>query len=90
MNREWLSIDTLPPPGERPGRVLVIVEGSQSHSGCNWFRANYGFARTQNDGFYPDDIRRIECDDHMDPGSGVVTHWMRIDLPPIPQFTQDV
>ena len=83
----WEDIETLPPPGMRPGRVFVVVEGWQSHSGGQWFRAHWGIARTQNDGFYPDDIARIEADDYMDAGSGRVTHWMRCDLPPCPQFT---
>ena len=85
--REWLDISTLPPPGERPGRVFVVVEGEQVHSGCRWLRAQPGIARTQNDGFYPDDIARIEAEDHMDRGTGKVTHWMPLDLPPCPQFT---
>lgn len=87
MTRKWRDIDTLPPPGERPGRVFVVVEGGQCHSGHEWLRARAGIARTQNDGFYPDDIRRIEKEDMMDAGSGRVTHWMPLDLPPCPQFT---
>lgn len=83
---EWIDVSELPPPGERPGRVLVVVEGWQTHSGITWLRAACGFARTQNDGFYPEDIERIEESDHMDRGSGKVTHWMRVDLPPCPQF----
>jgi hypothetical protein len=81
---KWQHIDTLPEPGHRPGRVFVIVEGHESHSGSLWTRRNAGIARTQNDGFYPEDIRRIEADDHMDRGSGRVTYWMPWCLPPFP------
>jgi hypothetical protein len=81
---EWLSVDTLPPPGERPGRVFVIVQGEETHSGATWARARAGIARTQNDGFYPEDIERIEVEDHMDRGTGEVTHWMPWCLPPFP------
>jgi len=81
---EWMPANTLPPPGERQGRVFVVVEGSQSHSGINWQRQKAGLARTQNDGFYPEDIAAIEADDHMDPGTGEVTYWMPWCLPPIP------
>ena len=85
---EWQPIDTLPPPGERPGRVFVVVEGNQQHSGLNWFRQHAGIARTQNAGFYPDDIAAIEAQDHMDPGSGVVTHWMPWHLQPLPHRSE--
>lgn len=81
---EWLSIETLPPPGERPGRVFVIVEGHQEHSNRLWTRRRAGEARTRNDGFNPDDIAKIEADDLMDPGTGKVTHWMPWVLPSIP------
>lgn len=81
---EWLPIDTLPPPGERPGRCFVVVEGSKYHSDAIWRRQRAGVARTQNDGFYPLDIAAIEADDHMDPGTGKVTFWMPWCLPPIP------
>ena len=43
----WQAIETLPPPGERPGRVFVIVEGSKSHSGVCWRRQEVGIAATQ-------------------------------------------
>lgn len=86
-SRKWLPVSDLPPPGERPGRVFVVVEGSESHSDQIWMRARFGIARTQNDGFYSEDIRRIEEQDHMDYGTGEVTHWMPLDMPPCPQFT---
>lgn len=85
MQTEWKSIDTLPPPGERPGKVWVLVSGHQHHSGMCWARRMAGLARTHNEGFEDADISRIEEDDHMDPGSGVVTHWLPISLPPYPQ-----
>jgi len=81
---KWLPADTLPPPGERPGRVFIVVTGSQHHSGVHWCRSKAGVARTQNDGFNPEDIRRIEEEDLMDPGTGEVTYWMPWRLPPIP------
>lgn len=87
---EWRDIDTLPPPGHRPGKVWVIVEGYQTHSGSDWFRAKAGIARTDNDGIYADDVAAIEREDHMRPGSGKVTHWMPIELPPLPQYRRDI
>jgi hypothetical protein len=78
---EWMPINTLPPPGERPGTVWVIVEGSQRHSGMNWYRQKAGLARTHNQGFEDEDIRLIEKQDHMDLGTGRVTHWLPIKLP---------
>jgi hypothetical protein len=82
---EWQPIETLPAPGERPGLVFVIVEGHQHHSGTKWFRRWWGLARTHNKGFDEGDIAAIENYDHMDPGSGTVTHWMRVNLPPFPE-----
>lgn len=81
---EWKPVNTLPPPGERPGWVWVVVEGSQFHSGLNWYRQKAGLARTHNEGFEADDIRMIEKLDHMDRGTGIVTHWLPIKLPPYP------
>ncbi len=89
MSREWLPAGTLPPPGKRPGRVFVVVEGEQMHSGVSWLRARAGIARTCNEGFYDTDIEAIEAQDHMDPGSGRVTHWMPLDFPPCPQFVKE-
>jgi hypothetical protein len=84
MAREWMPIETLPPPGERPGHVWVLVEGSQHHSGTTWRRRKAGLARTHNEGFEDEDIRLIERWDHMDRHTGVVTHWLPIDLPNFP------
>ncbi len=80
----WRDISTLPPPGERPGTVWVLVEGSQFHSGAKWFRRKAGLARTHNEGFEDEDIRLIEKLDLMDPFTGRVTHWLPINLPPPP------
>lgn len=80
----WNHIDTLPPPGERPGTVWVLVEGSQLHSGMRWYRRHPGLARTHNEGFEDEDIRAIEARDHMDSGTGRVTHWLPIKLPSFP------
>lgn len=85
MEEEWKPIGTLPPPGERPGRVFVVVEGSEYHSGINWRRQADGIARTRYEGFYPSDIAEIETDNHMDPGTGVVTHWLPYRLPHLPR-----
>lgn len=85
MSDVWIEIDRLPPPGERPGRVFVVVKGFETHSGFSWSRRRIGIARTNNDGFYKEDIALIEKQDHMDDHSGVVTHWMPINLPPIPE-----
>lgn len=82
---DWNTIETLPPPGERPGMVWVIVEGSQYHSDAKWYRQRAGLARTDNDGFDHRDIRAIEDMDHMDEGTGRVTHWLPIQLPPYPK-----
>ena len=82
---EWMPIETLPPPGERPGKVWVLVEGQQHHSGMCWRRRMAGLARTHNDGFESADIRLIEKQDHMDAMSGEVTHWLPIVLPNYPQ-----
>lgn len=81
----WQDISTLPEPPDRPGRVFVVVEGFQYHSGC---RASYGIARTRGEGFNFVDIAAIEKADSMDPGTGRVTHWMKINLPACPQFVR--
>ena len=82
---EWKPIETLPPPGERPGQVWVLVEGSEFHSGNEWRRRMAGLARTHNEGFEHEDIRLIERRDHMEPESGRVTHWLPITLPHFPK-----
>ena len=84
---KWMKIETLPPPGQRPGRVFVVVEGEQHHSGRRWYRQREGIARTQNDGFYRDDIAQIESQGSMDAGTGEVTHWMPWCLPSLPDRT---
>ena len=81
---QWMPIATLPPPGERPGKIWVLVEGSQEHSGMRWRRRMAGLARTHNDGFDADDILRIEKQDNMDRLTGEVTHWLPIVLPRYP------
>jgi hypothetical protein len=81
---EWQPIDTLPKPGYRPGKVFVVVEGTEYHSGLGWYRQSAGLARTHNEGFYAEDIAKIEKEDWMEPGSGVVTHWMPYRLPRLP------
>lgn len=81
----WRTIDTLPPPGERPGRVFVIVEGEKCHSGICWRRQEAGIAATQNDGFSETDIAYLERRGDMDRGSGNVTHWLPINLPHFPR-----
>ena len=81
---EWMPVETLPPPGKRPGRVWVIVEGSQVHSGVRWRRRMAGIVRTHNGGFEAEDIRHVERLDHMDPHTGKVTHWLPIVLPHYP------
>lgn len=80
----WEPVADLPPPGERPGTALVIVEGERQHSGMEtrWHRMQMGTARTDNDGFLADDIRAIEERGDMDEHSGRVTYWMR--MPPYP------
>lgn len=85
---EWLTIDTLPPAGERPGIVWVMVEGWQDHSGLSWFRQHAGLARTHNEGFEDEDIRLIEKRGGMDRFSGEVTHWLPITLPAYPNRTR--
>ena len=87
MTDEWMHIDTLPPPGQRPGRVFVVVEGEEYHSGTTWYRQREGIARTQNDGFNPNDIALIESQGSMISGTGEVTHWMPWCLPNLPQRT---
>lgn len=84
MEREWKPIDTLPPPGERPGRVFVIVEGERYHSDKRWLRQHAGIASTWNEGFDAGDIAHLEDRGDMDQGSGRVTHWLPIDLPKFP------
>ena len=81
---EWIPIEKLPPPGERPGKVWVIVEGHKTHSGARWRRRMAGLARTHNEGFEDEDIRLIEKLDHMDHHTGYVTHWLPIVLPRFP------
>ena len=82
---EWMPIETLPPPGERPGRTFVLVEGEKHHSGVRWLRQHAGIAATDNEGFDKVDIYYIEDRGDMDQGTGVVTHWLPINLPPFPR-----
>lgn len=84
MSDEWMPVETLPPPGDRPGKVWVLVEGAQFHSGRSWRRRMAGIARTHNEGFESSDIALIENQDHMDTGTGTVTHWLPIALPNFP------
>ena len=84
MQREWLDIGTLPPPGMRPGRVFVVVEGRKWHSDKSWMRQNAGIAATHNEGFDEVDIAHIEARGDMDQGTGKVTHWLPIDFPNFP------
>ncbi len=84
----WRDVSTLPDREHRPGRMFVVVEGSEFHSGEEWFRASYGIARTSGDGFNRDDIAAIEAADSMAAGTGRVTHWMPLNLPPCPQFAR--
>ena len=65
----WKPIFTLPPPGERQGKVWVLVEGEETHSGSRWRRRSAGIARTNNVGFENDDIRTIEKLDNASPVS---------------------
>jgi len=88
-NKGWRDVSTLPDREYRPGRMFVVVEGAEFHSGGEWFRASYGIARVSGDGFNREDIAAIEAADSMDPGTGVVTHWMPLNLPPCPQFVRD-
>ena len=83
---EWLSVDTLPAPGKRPGRCFVIVEGWKWHGASYrfWRRADIGIARTDNEGFHAADIARIEDLGDMDSGTGRVTYWAAI--PKLPKF----
>lgn len=85
MTREWQKIETLPPPGERPGRVFVVIEGWQDHSGLSWYRRHAGMAHTYNQGITPESMRLLEKEGGMDLGTGYATHWMPYDLPPYPQ-----
>jgi len=84
MHTEWKPIETLPPPGERPGRVFVLVEGGKHHSGGHWLRQHAGIAATWNDGFNPRDLAYLEEVGDMDEGTGRVTHWLPINLPHFP------
>ncbi len=80
----WKPVADLPPPGERPGTALVIVEGERQHSGMEtrWHRMQMGIARTENAGFVGEDIRLIEDRGDMDADTGVVTYWST--MPPYP------
>lgn len=82
---EWQPIEVLPEPGERLSQYWVLVEGSQYHSGHTWRRRCAGLARTSNDGFYDEDVHAIEDRDCMDRGTGRVTHFLQISLPPFPK-----
>jgi hypothetical protein len=82
---EWMPIETLPPIGERPGRVFALVQGEKHHSGVRWHRIEFGIAATWNDGIEEADVRLIEKRGDMDPHTGTVTHWLPINLPPFPQ-----
>lgn len=84
MTKQWIPISELPPPGERLGKYWVLVEGEAFHSDRFWYRRKAGLARTDNQGFLSEDIRAIECEDWMDRCSGVVTHFLEIELPPFP------
>lgn len=82
---DWIPIAELPPPGDRPGRVFVLVEGEKHHSGKFWLRQFAGIAATWNEGFDPIDIDHIESRGDMDAGTGLVTHWLPIMLPNFPR-----
>jgi hypothetical protein len=84
MTEKWEPIQELPPPGVRKGKYWVIVAGSERHSGKNWARQSAGLAKTDNDGFYLEDVCRIALDDCMDLHSAEVTHFMTINLPNFP------
>jgi hypothetical protein len=85
MTRQWQKIETLPPPGERPGRVFVVIEGFKDHSGLSWYRQHAGLAYTYNHGITPETLRKLEKEGDMEVGTAVVTHWMPYDLPPYPE-----
>lgn len=85
MTDAWKPIDTLPPPGERPGRVFVLIEGEKHHSGVRWVRQHAGIAATSNDDFDDVDLAYIEMRGDMDKGTGRVTHWLPINLPNFPR-----
>ena len=87
--RKWLPIEDLPKHPHKPGRVFVVVEGECYHSEMLWGRIACGDASTRIGGFKDEDICRIEDLGGMDRGSGVVTHWMRIDFPQFPQYETD-
>ncbi len=84
MENKWQPIEELPEPGKRRGRYWVLVEGEEFHSGFSWYRRRAGLARTDHFGFDNGDIRAIEKEDCMDRGSGRVTHFTEIILPPFP------
>lgn len=85
MHTEWKPIETLPPPGDRPGRVFVLVEGEKNHCGVRWVRQHAGIAATHNEGFDEVDMAYIEERGDMDEGTGRVTHWLPINLPNFPR-----
>lgn len=83
---EWMPIETLPPPGERPGRVFALVQGTRCHHGTGpWLRQEFGIAATWNEGIEEADVRLIEKRGDMDPHTGTVTHWLPINLPNFPR-----
>jgi hypothetical protein len=85
MDDEWKPIETLPAPGERPGRVFVLIEGEKFHSGARWLRQQAGIAATWNEGFDEKDMAYLEELGDMDTGTGKVTHWLPINLPRFPR-----
>ena len=77
--KKWKPVAELPDWDQRRPRQLIFVEGSCSHSGVNWRRQHVTEAWTDKEGpqgYRREDIERAERDGDMDPGTGLVTHWM--------------
>jgi hypothetical protein len=86
IEMRWLPFDSLPPDGERPGRIFVRVEGWRTHHGSTWYRAYCHIARTQNgaglDAIMDKDRSRIMRDGDMD-GIDRITHWCAARFPAV-------
>lgn len=80
---KWMTPDQRPEYQHTPFRHWVHIEGSCEHGGGNWHRAHIGEAvirpegaDDERQGYRSSDIAAIEKAGDMDPGTGIVTHWI--------------
>lgn len=80
---KWMKPEDRPEYNATPFRHWIHVEGCCEHSGSIWARSHIGEAVIRRDGddderqgYRASDIEAIERAGDMDPGTGIVTHWI--------------